>query len=143
MAHSGEIQDDWGMSLARGVMLAVAVLVCAWFGLGVRQALDTSHATAIVNSSSKLTAAQVAHAGSLLHAAGQLNPDRLVAVLRGQLALDQGDTAHAERILRDVTAAEPLNVQAWVLLAQATQTRDRAEFVLAVRAIGRLDPRVK
>ncbi len=131
------------MSLARGVMLAVAVLVCAWFGVGVRQALDTSHATAIVNLTSKLTAAQVAHARSLLHAAGQLNPDRQVAMLRGQLALDEGDTADAERILRGVTAAEPLNIQAWALLAQADQTRDRTEFVLAIRTIGRLDPRVK
>lgn len=131
------------MSLARGVMVAVAVVVCAWFALSVRQALDTSHAGAIVNSSSSVSAAQAAHARSLLSAAGQLNPDRQVNILRGQLALDLGDNASAEQILRGVTDAEPLNIQAWALLAQATQTRDRTEFVLAIRTIGRLDPRVK
>lgn len=131
------------MSIARGLILLAAVATCAWFALGIRQARDTDRASGIVTSASSISAPAAAHVNSLLDAAGWLNPDRQVDVVRAELALQRNDPSAAERILRGLTHSEPMNVEAWVLLAQAAQGRDPAVFGLAIRNIGHLDPRIK
>jgi predicted Zn-dependent protease len=93
--------------------------VCAWFVLAIRQAHDTSKASSIVSGTGSLTAAQAAHAGSLLDAAGTLNPDREVELLRGQVLLGRQQRPRALRLLEGVTRDEPLNLRAWVLLAES------------------------
>ena len=131
------------MSLARGAVLAVAVLACAWFVVGIRQAANTTRATTAISSGTDLSAARAARIASWLNAAGWLNPDQQVNVLRGQLALDQNQRAHAELIVERVTRKEPDNLQAWLVLLQATLDRDRRVFDIAVKALYRLDPRAK
>jgi predicted Zn-dependent protease len=133
------------MLFARAALALAAAVICAWFAVGIRQARDTSRASAVINSSASITPADRAHAGSLLKAAGWLNPDRQVDILRGQLASFTGDVPGAVAILSRVTRSEPTNLQAWAALATATldQRGYRTVFVDAIRAIGRLDPRVK
>lgn len=100
-------------------MALFAILVCAWFAIGVRQARDVDHATALLSAGSHISKGDAARAASLLHSAGQLNPDRQVDVLRAQLAAERGDRRSAQRILRGVVATEPMNATAWVALAQS------------------------
>jgi len=129
------------MRSLRIVAAALAVVVCAWFGLGIRQAHDLAAATAIINADT-VSSAQAAHASSLLHAAGTLNPDRTVDILRGDLALDVNDLAGARRALLPVVKAEPENLVAWFALAQAS-TDDPRTAAMAYSALARLRPKVK
>jgi predicted Zn-dependent protease len=127
--------------LLRVVGVVVAVIVCAWFALGIRQAHDANRATDILAGASPLTSPQVHEAGSLLHRAGQLNPDRSVDLLRSQLALRQGDAARARAIALGVTRAEPENLDAWLAYGEAS-THDRLAFLLALQHLNRLAPPV-
>ncbi len=108
------------MTVAPRIALAlVAVLIAAWFGLGWYQAKNTGKAGALVAGAHRLTARQAEDARSTLDSAATLNPDRAVDVLRGELAVDQGNYPGAIRILRSVTASEPLNLTAWIELGIA------------------------
>jgi predicted Zn-dependent protease len=131
------------MSLARGSLLALALAACAWFVVGIRQAHDTAHANAIVSAETPPGPAAAARARSLLHAAGFLNPDQRVDLLRGQLALDQGDRPRALALFRDVARREPDNLQAWVSVAQASTEPNSPLLKRAVHEIGRLDPQLR
>jgi predicted Zn-dependent protease len=124
-------------------MVILAVVVSAWFALGIRQTRDTARATAIIASAASAngpSAAQASHVRSLLRAAGTLNPDKQLDVLRGQVALLQGNNRVAARILEGVVAQEPLNVEAWVYLARAAFNVNRHEFGIAAQRIAQLDP---
>ena len=127
--------------VTRALTLLLALLACAWFALGIRQAHDTAQADAIVSGTAALSNVQADHAASLLTAARFLNPDAEVDVLRGQLALRQGDRAAARRILGDVVQREPMNVVAWLWLAKSSSGDERLG-VLALHQIARLDPTV-
>jgi predicted Zn-dependent protease len=99
-------------SLVRWAMVMGAAVVAAWFGLGWVQARDLGRATALI-SAGKLSAGRAGTAASLLNTAGRLNPDRSVDIARAQLLDDRHELAPALRIMKEVTAAEPLNLEAW------------------------------
>jgi hypothetical protein len=63
-----------------------------------------------------------------------------VDVLRAQLADAQGNRPAAERILRGVVAAEPMNAVAWVQLARSAT--NGATLRLAFRRLAVLVPPV-
>lgn len=131
-------------NLARYGLALVALLVAAWFGLGFYQAQQTGRASALIGGGNRLSPRQAQQARSTLDAAGTLNPDRAVDVLRGQLATDQGNYPRAIRILTAVTAREPLNLTAWAQLGvAAVKAGDRQVLVVAGRHIAELIPRVK
>jgi predicted Zn-dependent protease len=127
----------------RASIVALAVVACAWFALAVRAAHDRDRATAILSGQTPLTAAQAARAGSLLDAAAMLNPDTALDLERAEVALARNDEASAVRTILNVTNREPLNLEAWVALAQATLHRNSRLVLLAVHNIGRLDPRIR
>jgi hypothetical protein len=80
------------------------------------QARDTSRATALLDSGSRLSPPQAARVSGWLHSAGTLNPDRQVELLRARLASNQGHAQDAVAIIESVTRSEPLDVFAWVQL---------------------------
>jgi predicted Zn-dependent protease len=125
--------------LGRVALTLLAAVICAWFVLGSRQAHDLSSATAIVDASSTPSAQQAARARSLLSSASTLNPDRQVEVERGMLALVRGHSARAVAILEGITREEPMNLVAWVDLAQAAYGTAQVE-PRAVRQLSLLDP---
>jgi predicted Zn-dependent protease len=125
-------------SAAPAAILALALASMGWYVLAVRQSTDTSRAGTLV-SVAKLTPAQARKAASLISAAGQLNPDRQVLVLRARLEYDQGKLAAARTILKQVVAREPDNLEAWFWLAKASSD-DPSEFLFAAKAIRRLVP---
>lgn len=104
---------------ARVAIVGLAVVVCAWFAVGIRQAHDIDRATSIVAAANVPTPAQAQRAQSLLDSAAWLYPGTEVDVLKGRLAIERGRRAQAVAIERRVTAREPLNVDGWVWLAQS------------------------
>ncbi len=125
--------------LARLLIGIVAVVACAWFVLGIRQAHDTAAAsTAINNAGGRLPTAQAAAVASELDSAKTLNPDRQVDILRAALALTQGDRARSTQILKGVVAAEPDNITAWAALASSDHAPSALKLALA--NLARLDP---
>jgi predicted Zn-dependent protease len=125
---------------ARMAILGLAVVVCAWFAVGIRQARDIDRATSIVAGAELPTPAQARHARSLLNSATWLYPGTEVDVLRGRLAIQMGHRVQAQRIERSVTENEPLNLDGWVWLARS-QT-GRAAALRALAHVVALDPRV-
>jgi hypothetical protein len=130
--------------LVRATCISLAVVVCAWFALGIRQARDIDQATAIVSGltgQSKLTPEQARRASSLLSSAGVLNPDSQVDVLRARVDLLRNDRSSAKRILLGVVAREPMNLDAWYGLA--TSAKDGVTVTLALGHIAQLQPKVR
>ncbi len=119
--------------------MLVALVACAWFGLGIVQTRDTNRASAIVTAPGPLGAAAGAHAASLLHDAGVLNPDTAVKLLRAQLVDREGHPAAARAIVLGVLAGEPRNIDAWVQLARVSQG-DPQTFRLALTRARALAP---
>ncbi len=142
----------WRARAIPGLATVLAAVVCAWFGLGVRQAQSQNTAEAIIGPSAHpVTAGQAVHVTALLREAGTLNPDRQITLDRAKLLLQlksppqgttqRGDRLAAQTMIRRVLAAEPDNLQAWVLLAQASP-HDPAQFRRALAQARRLEPRV-
>lgn len=125
------------MRVARIAILLLALLCCAWFALGARQAHLVGQATAIVAPGHRLSPQQARHAADLLDAAGTLNPDLQVDVLRGELAIDQGQLTHARQILHSVIVREPKNLAAFEQAARAS-ANDKAAYFVTEIAIQRL-----
>jgi len=125
----------------RAAVIALALVICAWFALGIRQANDTQDAAALVTGAPRLGAAQARHAASLLTAARALNPDAQVDVLRGELALQQGDARRARRILSAVVRREPQSLNGWIWLARSSSD-DPATFRRALARARQLVPAV-
>jgi hypothetical protein len=124
----------------RALLALLSIAVCAWFALGIRQAHDVDRATTLLSAGSRIDSRGGTQIASLLHSAQWLNPDRQVDMLRAQLDDERGARAAAERILRGVVAAEPMNAQAWALVAQSAS--NGATLRLAFGQIERLVPTV-
>jgi cytochrome c-type biogenesis protein CcmH/NrfG len=130
---------------ARLGIALVALLVSAWFGLGFYQARETGKAAALIGGgAARLTPHQVKTANAALSSAATLNPDRMPALLRGELAADQHRYTAAIRILQTVTAREPLNLTAWAQLGlAAARAGNRQVLAVAGRHVAVLIPPVK
>jgi thioredoxin-like negative regulator of GroEL len=128
--------------MVRAALAAGALVVCLWFALGIRQTTGLGRAEAVLGTSSHpLDADQANRARSALDEAATLNPDREVQMNRALLLLDRGQRTAARSLARQVTDAEPQNLEAWVTLAQ-TATTDPALFLETVHRIKALEPRL-
>jgi predicted Zn-dependent protease len=123
----------------RLVLSAVAVVLIAWFVLGARQAHEIDAATAIVTAGPTAKHQQLRAAGTELNAAAFLDPDREVNVLRGRLAIVEGQIGKAQRILERTTSSEPQNLEAWVWLVGAS-LRNHREAKIGFAHLRALDP---
>jgi hypothetical protein len=123
----------------RGLGLVGAIVVCAWFAVGIRQVHDTNAATAILSGGS-LSPGMATRASSLLDGAALLNPDRQIGLLRARLAAESGRRAQAQRLALMVARAEPRNSQAWLLLSSIGTPYQAA---VAVQRLAKLAPAVR
>jgi hypothetical protein len=99
----------------RYLIAAIAVVVCAWFVIGVRQVHEVDAAATLLNNPSTERSTPVQQrARSLLDAAAFLNPGVDVTLLRAQLAENERDYVRAWRLIDQATAAEPTNIEAWL-----------------------------
>jgi len=125
-----------GVVFARLALLVLAIMGCAWFALGIRQAHDINRASAIM-AAGRPEPVRATRVKRLLNAAGQLNPDSQVDLLRGELALLEGNKVGAQRVFASVVRREPQNVVAWLWVVRAASNVPEATEALA--HIARLD----
>jgi hypothetical protein len=126
----------------RLVALVVALIVCAWFALGIRQAQDLARVNALLASHSKITATQARGANASLDDAQFLNPDQSVAAVRAIVESRAGDRERAVAIAESVTRREPQSVDGWLLLSELAVRSDPTIFHLAQARISALAPPV-
>ncbi len=119
------------MVLARVGLVALALVACAWYVIAVRQARDQAAAAALVQGNLTPVPAVTRHALDLLDAAATLNPDRAIDLLRAQALVRAGQAPAALRLMKSVVAAEPDNVDAWIVYGFAAGSRDPAVARLA------------
>lgn len=131
------------MLAVRVVLVALAVVVCTWFVLGITQARDQSRAGALMFQPGTPSAAQTARILHLLDGAATLNPDRQVDLLRTLAEQRGGKDASAVRTVEAVVRAEPQNASAWVMLGSAAGASDPALARLARERVRELVPPVK
>jgi hypothetical protein len=127
--------------VVRIVTAVAALVVAAWFALGVRETHELNTVASIL-STGHLTAPQAKHADDLLQSAGTLNPDRQPELLRGEVALAAGNVAAAQRIVLHVASEEPDNIAVWAELARAAGSNHRL-ILLAFDNFARLSPRLR
>lgn len=120
------------MRFARVAVLVLALVSCAWFALGARQAQLVAQASSLISAGHKLSPAQARHAANLLDEADALNPDLQTDVLRGELATDQGHLATARAILARVIHREPKNLVAFQAYARASAGNETAFFAAQI-----------
>jgi predicted Zn-dependent protease len=125
------------MRMVRAVLVLASLALTAWFAVGVRQALDTNRATALITRGAHLQ-----QASALLASAKLLNPDRTVDILHAELDLDEHREAAARSLLERVVAAEPDDAVAWEWLAKAS-VGDLREFYRAAFRLEQLVPPVR
>ncbi|MGO9960657.1 MAG: hypothetical protein ACLP50_32560 [Solirubrobacteraceae bacterium] len=130
------------MSALRWAILASALVVCAWFVVGAVQTHDENAATGLIDEPSTPTATLTARIMQLLDGAGTLNPDRDIDLLRSQAQSRAGRSEAAMRSALAVARAEPLNIDAWTVLAFAAQQVDPSLARLARRRQTELAPPV-
>ena len=124
------------------LLAGFALVVGAWFVLGIRQAHETAAATAIINANGNVSAAAAARASSLLSRAATLNPDVEITILRSQLALRRADYPRAIAFARQAARQEPSNVSTWLAVAVANYDRGKVDFQ-AVAKMAVLDPQLQ
>lgn len=128
------------MRLLSVLAALIALAIAAWFGLGVRQAVDVSRASSLL-SGQTFGPRQAARARSLLSSASTLNPDSTVDLLRASLAFRTGHRQQARAILLRLARREPQNVLVWFEIAQ-TSSDDLALERTALSHVAQLHPRV-
>jgi predicted Zn-dependent protease len=130
------------MRTSQLVVLGLAIVMVGWFVIGAHQAHDISVATNILSQSGPVTAAEAAKTSSLLSSASTLDPDKEVSILKAALAASQSEPLQARRILETVGREEPLNINAWDLLAQVAGDDAKLEF-RALAHVAELDPKTR
>jgi hypothetical protein len=135
-------RDNPAMLALRLAVLALALVTCAWFGLGAVQTRDQTRATTLIDRPGTPPAALTARILSLLGSAATLNPDRDIDVLRAQAQTRAGRSTAALATAESVVRAEPQNVDGWVVLGFAAQRIDPAIASLARERELELVPRV-
>jgi predicted Zn-dependent protease len=139
---SAPVRHDAAVALTRVTLIAVALIACAWFALGIRQVRDQDQAARLIEGRPP-TASQAARALRLLDGAATLNPDTQPDVVRAQVALRRGHEPKAERILLAVTRREPENIAAWYLLQIVTYGRDAKTYRLGGEHVRELAGRAR
>jgi hypothetical protein len=127
------------MMAVRGACAVIALIVCAWFAIGTRQAQNTFRAEAFVTTHHVASPSQGRAVQAWLSAASLLNPDTTVTLLQGRAAQELGHAQRAEQIITPITRKEPQNLDAWLSLAYVSG-HDPGLFARALSRVKRLDP---
>jgi hypothetical protein len=113
--------DNRPMPVLRWGLLAVALVMCAWFALGAIQTRDQDRAAALINTFVSPSPAVTEHILGLLDTAGTLNPDRNIDLLRAQALVRAKRVRAGIAAALSVARAEPHNANAWIVLGFAAQ----------------------
>jgi Flp pilus assembly protein TadD len=113
----------------RSALVVLALLAVAWLGFGVRDTRLQSDADAVLAKArtGPVPRAEVDTAVAEYNKAGRLSPDQAPLISQGNLLLAVGRAAEARAVARRATAAEPDNLQAWLLKWQAAYPKTPAK----------------
>ena len=126
------------MTLARGCLAVVAVVVLGWLAVMERDLrLQERGAEALRPGS---TPARLARAETDLRRARLLNPDTAPDVNLALAQRARGEPARALAAIERVVRREPDNLMAWATLALLARGHDEAAVERAAAARRRLDP---
>jgi hypothetical protein len=117
----------------------MALAVCAWFALGIRESHQIAVATRILDAPGQPSPRALSDAAGELRGASFLSPDQQVDILRGRVAIKRGQTALASRLLAAVTRNEPLNLEGWIWFTGANLA-DHSAAARGAAQIAQLDP---
>jgi len=129
-------------SAARLGVLVVALIVCAWYILGIREFGEQVQVKSLAFGHAQLTAAQARAAGRTLDEAQILNPDQSVESLRAIVASKAGDYKEALTIAEAMTRREPQDLEAWKLVSVLVQETHSAMLRSVEAHIEALSPPV-
>lgn len=130
------------MTAIRLVLVAVAVLACAWFALAIRSTHDEHSVTSLLNAQNHLTSEQAAAALRTLSQARVLDPDEQLNILRAQVNFHSGRVRTAAALARGIVGREPDNVEAWLVLELMSRGIDVSLNRLAQQRVSQLAPPV-
>jgi hypothetical protein len=125
---------------ARIFLTAAAVVVLAWVGVALRDAIVLQHAGDVLFRTPPPSQAQFDRALKQMKDSDFLNPDPTGKIDRARFLLLHGDAKGALTLADQVVADEPDNLAAWSVVYQAGQKVYPARADAAVVAITRLDP---
>jgi hypothetical protein len=125
--------------IARGALLAVALVCAAWLANELRPVRDRDAALALVSPGRP---PDVQRAAQLLNRAARHTRSSEPDLRLAQLWAFQRRPDRATAILRGIVAREPENFDAWLLLSQTARAGDPALAARAARAYRRLSPPV-
>jgi hypothetical protein len=105
----------------RAALVVLALLAVLWLGVGVRDERLQSDADAVLAKArtGPVPPGEVNAAVADYNKAGRLSPDQAPLISQGNLLLAAGRQGDALAVARRATAAEPDNLQAWLLKWQA------------------------
>jgi Flp pilus assembly protein TadD len=136
------MRDHPRMAMRIGMALACAAAL-AWLAVVLHSvALRDDGQEIAARDPKTLSAAEVAHSLSLLRRAQAHTPDTEPLLDRGALLVRLGQVRRATPLLEQIVDREPENVQAWALLALATQRTDPARAAEARARTTKLAPQV-
>jgi predicted Zn-dependent protease len=119
----------------RLAVVALAAAAVAWLGVALDAARAREALVDLAFDTSRPTAADQRRADDLAERARRATPGERIPQVVATLRLKAGDDAGAVRVLVPAVRREPLNAEAWALLARAAARTDPA---LAGRARQRL-----
>jgi hypothetical protein len=126
---------------ARIITVAVALVICAGFVVGIRQDEGVAALTNLLSASSRLTNDQQRTAASELNEAKFAYPGQEVHLLAVGVAFHEGRYAEARSIALAATRAEPNNLEAWSSLAATELVLSDSRALFHARdEMARLDP---
>jgi hypothetical protein len=125
---------------ARILLAAVAVIVLAWVGVALRDAIVLQHAGDVLFRTPPPSQAEFDKALEQMKDSDFLNPDQTGKIDRARFLLLHDDPKGALALAHQGVADEPDNLQGWSVVYQAGQKVDPARSQQAVVAITRLDP---
>ena len=126
--------------LPRIAVAVVALLVVAWSAVLWRDDRIGSDASSRLLTSEQLTDAEWAHEVERLRDAELLDPSTRWPLARAGAYLLRDRPRDAARVTESVLEREPENVEAWIVLREATREIDPRRAAQALAQIGRLSP---
>lgn len=103
-----------GTRAARYGLAVLAIVVCAWFVVGARQAHEVDVATNLLDTGVAGHPADSQHTASLLKSADFMFPGTDVKLLRARLDMELHQYPQAKVLVDQARTSEPDNVNAWI-----------------------------
>jgi hypothetical protein len=126
----------------RGALVLVALLALGWFGVLYRDRRVGQAAADVIFYEPRLPAAEFDRQMERLRDARLLDPDRYWELTRARYFLLRDRPVRALRTANGLVREEPDNLDAWIVVHEASRQLDPRRAARALTEISRLNPRL-